>query len=172
MNHARRADARYRPPAYLNFLFPLLHANGRAQQTDTDKVGFHVGWGQSFVRDRLMSPLTYSSRFPSFKFVYWMNGNHHRFEYSYHRLIRSGPHGASRLFLGGSTYNFIATRQGFFHVKAYGNTESEYTSGEYLLTLNLSMMAEHTFESRHVLDKPFNVRSFTNEVGTEILFSF
>jgi hypothetical protein len=153
----------------------FMHESGHAQQTNADKVGLYAGWGTCVVRDRLMTPMTYSDGFPSLKIVYygtaskgrhfaqvgtnwirfasttghWMNGVMHCFEYSYHRQIRSVLDGSTRLFLGVSSYNIIATRKIIFPIRTFGTERSEYTSGEYFFTVNLSVMAERTFGPRY-----------------------
>ncbi|HEX9935433.1 MAG TPA: hypothetical protein VGB38_09580 [bacterium] len=153
----------------------FLLAKSHAQPLNADRVGLYAGWGGCTVRDELMTPLAYSSGFASLKVVYygatthdrhfieygfhserlesgtghWIKNVSHGFEYSYHRRIRFLSRGLTRVHLGCSSINTIITRQGFFSLKTYGTGSNEYTAGETLFTVNVSVLVERTFGSRH-----------------------
>jgi hypothetical protein len=148
----------------------VIYTSGTAfsQEQGFDKFGFSVAREHYALRDELMTPMIYSNPETSLGVVYYGMTTHerhvvmyrytngtirsstsremsfirHYFEYGYHRYIASFLRNSGRLFLGLSTNNFITTREGSLNMKAFGVTSSEFTAGEYLLSLNLSLLCE------------------------------
>lgn len=160
-------------------LLPIAFLSGRAisQEQGFDKFGVSFGREQYALRDELMTPMTYSNTGTALGIVYCgettnerhiamysyfagivrsttnreMNFIRHYFEYGYHRRIGSFLNNTGKLFLGFSTNNFITTREGSLNMKAFSVTSSEYTAGEYLLSLNVSALCELAFAGNYLV---------------------
>jgi hypothetical protein len=157
----------------------VVYMGGTAfsQEQDYDKLGFSIGREQYALRDELMTPMTYSNTGTCLGLLYYgaatnerhiviyryargtiqsttnreMNFTRHYFEYGYCRRIASFAGNSGKLFLGLGTNNFITTREGPLHVKALGTTASEYSSGDFLFSLNLSLRSELALANTYLI---------------------